>query len=83
MSEAKVLVAKDISAWLRSRREAVRMTQTEAAQRARCPVTYIVEWESGMPISFFDFIVLMQIYQVPGVVLGAYIHRLSEKYLKA
>lgn len=81
MNEAKVLVARDISTWLRSRREGVRLTQTEAAQRARCPVSHIIEWEAGMPISFFDFLVLMQIYQVPGVVLGAYIHRLTEKYL--
>ncbi len=81
MNKARVLIAGDVALWLRTRRNNVRLTISEAAERSQIPADFISQWEDGMPIPISDFFVLTKIYQVPGVVVGAYVQRLYKKFL--
>ncbi|MBO9666174.1 MAG: hypothetical protein J7501_05120 [Bdellovibrio sp.] len=81
MHKVRVLIACDVAEWLHGRRNNVRMTVGEAARRSQIPVEFIVQWEAGMPIPVPELIILMKIYQVPGVVVSAYLTSLQRKFL--
>ncbi|WP_413560511.1 hypothetical protein [Bdellovibrio sp. HCB209] len=81
MKKVRVLVAREVAIWLQERRRNVRMSLSEASEHSQIPEQFIVQWEDGMPIPVPDFIVLMKVYQVPGVVVSAYLQRLQQKFL--
>ena len=82
MLEKKVELTGEMAAWLQKLRLQSRMSIAEAAREAQVEEASLIGWESAFPIPLPDFLVLMTVYRVGSLLVGAKITQVQTKYLE-
>lgn len=81
MHEIRVDISIEITEWLRKLRSRSRMSINEVSAAAQVEPALLIGWETGFPIPVSDLLVLMRVYGITSVLVGAKITHLHAKYL--
>lgn len=76
----QVNINVEIALWLRTSRERVRLTTSEASQKTGLSENLISFWEQGYPMPISALLILVIIYQVPATVTAAKIKAFQEYF---
>lgn len=82
MDEVRVDISLEIAEWLQKLRSRARMTITEVSAQAQIKEELLIGWETTVPIPVADLLILMKVYGMVSILVGAKITHLQSKYLE-